>query len=157
MPRWDPSVCARVSVASRSYFIGAISEVYSPVVNSGHTYSRDVTLSASAKGNGFPPAPFTGRTRTDREGGWVRGKLNPCTEQSDLTRDTKGHFFFKPTIGHISPYKTTVFKYSSPSKITRNPSHVAGTGHLLGIHRECDRIGELSKPNVYCAKLHPAI
>lgn len=28
------------------------------MVNSGHTYSRDVVLSASAKGNGFPPAPF---------------------------------------------------------------------------------------------------
>ena len=55
------------ALSQRSCFIDAILEMYSPMVNSGHAYSRNVTFSTGAKWDGFPPAPFTRRIRTNRK------------------------------------------------------------------------------------------
>lgn len=48
-------------LAQRSRLNEAPGEMHSPMVHSGHVDARDVTLSAAAEGNGFPPVTFTVR------------------------------------------------------------------------------------------------
>lgn len=77
---------------------------YSPVVNSGHTYPRNVALSPGAKGNGFPPAPFAVGTRAHREG--QAGKW-PSRCMRRVSRCNPGHagtfFSLSAVIGQVGP------------------------------------------------------